>query len=181
MVLSRPAAYGVVLLSGTVGAGKTTTASALSNLERAEGRRHAVIDLDQVRLLQPAPPGDPFSHDVELANLRDLARNYRAAGAVRLILAGVVEDAREVPRYVAALGGSHPLLCRLTVDLEVVHARLRARHRDDPAALAWHLDRTVELTSILDADPFEDVRIDTTGRPPEAVARDVRRAAGWAA
>ena len=41
----------------------------------------------------PAPPDDPFAHEVELANLRDLARNYRAAGAERLILAGVVEDA----------------------------------------------------------------------------------------
>lgn len=172
--------YAAVLLSGTVGAGKTTTAHALSALEAAHGRRHAVVDLDEIRLLRPPPPDDRFAHEVELANLRDLARNFRAAGAVRLVLAGVVEDAREVPRYVEALGGGRLLLGRLAVDPAVVRDRLRSRHHDDPDALAWHLDRTVELTGILDADPFEDLRVDTTGRTPEDVALEVARAAGWA-
>ncbi|MGI3780602.1 MAG: hypothetical protein ACRYG2_07460 [Janthinobacterium lividum] len=95
---SLPEAYDAVLLTGTVGAGKTTTASALSELQWAAGRVHAVVDLDQVRLLRPPPVGDPFQHEVELANLHDLARNYRAAGATRLIVAGVVEEAGEVPR-----------------------------------------------------------------------------------
>lgn len=172
--------YDTVLLSGTVGAGKTTAAHALSELERSQVRAHAVVDLDQVRLLYPAPAGDPFSHEVELANLRDLARNYRAAGAQRLVLAGVVEDPAELPRYVDALGGKRLLLCRLTVDPEVVRERLRRRHRDEPDALVWHLARTVELTRVLDEAPFEDVRIDTTDRTPDAVARDVQRAARWA-
>lgn len=166
-------------MTGTVGAGKTTTAYALSELERAAGRVHAVVDLDQVRLLYPAPPGDPFQHEVELANLRDLARNYRAAGATRMILAGVVEEAGEVPRYVEALGGCRLLLCRLMVDPLVVEERLRRRHDDDPSALAWHLDRTVELSALLDTRAFEGLRIDTTGRSPEAVAREIQRAAGW--
>lgn len=177
--MTAPVAYDVVLLNGTVGAGKTTTARAVSDLERSAGRAHAVVDLDQVRLLYPPPPGDPFQHEVELANLRDLARNYRAAGAVRMILAGVVENTSELPRYVEALGGSRVLLCRLTVAPAVVERRLRQRHHDEPTALAWHLARTIELTSLLDEAPFEQVRIDTTDRPPEAVARDVRRAAGW--
>ena len=171
--------YAAVLLSGTVGAGRTTTAHALSALELARGRRHAVVDLDEIRLLRPPPPDDPFAHEVELANLADLALNFRAAGATHFVLAGVVEDAREVPRYAAALGGGPLLLCRLTVDPVLVRDRLRTRHRDDPDALAWHLDRTVELTGILDADPFEDLRVDTTGKAPDDVALEVARAAGW--
>lgn len=173
-----PPPYDAVLLGGTVGAGKTTTAHALSALELAQGRRHAVVDLDEIRLLRPPPPDDRFAHEVELANLRDLARNFRAAGAKRFVLAGVVEDAREVTRYTAAVGG-RLLLCRLTVDPGLVRDRLRSRHRDEPDLLAWHLDRTVELTAILDADPFEDVRVDTTGRTPADVALEVARAAGW--
>lgn len=177
---SLPQAYDVVFLNGTVGVGKTTTADALSDLERAANRVHAVVDLDQVRRLHPSPAGDPFSHEIELANLRDLARNYCATGAERLILAGVVEEADELPRYVEALQGSRLLLVRLTVDHAVAAERLRQRHGDETQGLAWHLARTVELSGTLDEAPFEDVRIDTTGRTPEAVARDVQRAAGWA-
>lgn len=172
--------YDAVLLSGTVGAGKTTTAHALSDLLSAEDVPHAVVDLDEVRLLRPPPPGDPFQHEVELANLRDLARNYRAAGATRLVVAGVVEEAAEVARYRAALAGARLLLVRLVVDLDLAAVRLRARHADEPGALAWHLDRVGELTQVLDAAPFEDARIDTTGRTPADVAVEVRRLAGWA-
>ena len=173
-------AYDVVFLTGTVGAGKTTTAYALSDLEARAGRRHAVVDLDQVRLLRPPPSDDPWQHEVELANLRDLVRNYRAAGADRIVLAGVLEDARARPRYVEAVGGGRLLVCRLTVDPDVVRARLEHRHRDEPEARAWHLDRTVALTAVLDAGAVEDVRVDTTDRSPEAVAHVVRHAAGWA-
>jgi chloramphenicol 3-O-phosphotransferase len=96
-----------------------------------------------------------------------------------MILAGVVEEEAELPRYAEALDGSRVLLCRLIVDLDVVRERLQRRHRNEPEDLAWHLDRTSELTDLLDADPFEDVRTDTTGRTPADVARAVQRAAGW--
>ena len=169
-----------VFLNGTVGAGKTTTATALSDLLQERQVPHAWVDLDQIRLLFPAPVGDPFQHEVELANLRDLARNYRAAGAGRLFVAGVLEAPGEVARYAAALGVRSLLVCRLLVDADVVRRRLAARHADDPLRLEWHLHRTVELTEVLDRAQDEHVRVDTTGRTPREVARLVERHAGWA-
>ena len=168
-----------VFLNGTVGAGKTTTAFALSDLLGAGEVPHAVVDLDQVRLLRPPPAGDPFQHEVELANLAALAANYRAAGARRLVVAGVLESADEVPRYRTALGGRSMLVCRLTVDPATARARLERRHDDDPARCAWHLSRTVELTATLDRVRLDDVEVATERRSPDEVAREVARHAGW--
>ena len=82
---SRPPPYDAVLLTGTVGAGKTTTAHALSALELAHGRRHTVVDLDEIHLLRPPPPHDRFAHEVAaysgdtlpgLLSYLDLARRH---------------------------------------------------------------------------------------------------------
>ena len=100
-----------VFLNGTVGAGKSTWA-ALSVLMTESGRHHAVIDLDHIRRAWPAPRGDRFNPELELLNLRDLVVNYRNAGIEHFILAGVVEQATEAPRYEAALKSRGPLLYR---------------------------------------------------------------------
>jgi len=63
---------------------------------------------------------------MQLRNLRPLARNYLDAGAVRIVLAGVIETQIERERHLDALGT--PLsVCRL--DLPVVRERLARRHR----------------------------------------------------
>ena len=168
----------VVFLNGTVGVGKTTTARALSRRLTAQGSRHAIIDLDQVRQLLPPAADDPFQHEVELANLHDLAKNYRRAGAARLIVAGVVEDPDEVPRYREAVGAGL-LICRIVQPAEVVERRLRRRHQEDPGDLGWHLSRHVELTAVLDRAGLDDAVVDATGLDPTGAARRVAGAAGW--
>lgn len=165
-----------IFLNGTVGAGKSTLAEAISS---AEPLVHAVIDLDGIRRLHPAPKGDRFNHELELRNLRDMAANYRSAGARRFMLAGVIEDPREVPRYVEALGSDGMLVCRLTASPEVLESRLRSRHRDDPAGLEWHLARSGELAGILERVALDDLVLDGSERSTAELAGMVREAAGW--
>lgn len=172
--------FEAVFLNGTVGSGKTTTAVALSDLLRDRQEPHGLVDLDQIRLLFPPPVGDPFQHEVELANLTAIASNYRSAGASKLIVAGVLETAREVPRYRAALGVQSLLVCRLLVDPDSARARLDRRHVDDAEGREWHLHRTVELAAVLDRAHLDDVQVDTNQYSPLEVAREVARHAGWA-
>ncbi|MFF2773041.1 hypothetical protein ACFVUP_38680, partial [Streptomyces bacillaris] len=105
---------------------------------------------DEIRRLSPSQRTDPFNHELELRNLRSVVVNYRAAGARRFILAGVIEETAEVDRYVDALDSSGMLLCRLTAEPDVLAARLESRHREDPAGREWHLARVGELSAILD-------------------------------
>jgi chloramphenicol 3-O-phosphotransferase len=168
-----------VILTGTVGAGKTTTMHAVGALLAERGIPQALVDLDAVRLLHPAGPADPFQQELALRNLGDLSRNYREAGARVVVVAAVVEHAGDLPRYADALGSRDPLLVRLAVDAEAVRARLDARHGDDAAALAWHRARAPELAAIIEAADLGGLAIDTTARTPAEVAALVADRAGW--
>ena len=166
-----------LLLNGTVGAGKTSVAAAVGDLLREREVPHAVIDLDALRQAWPAPPGDRFNTTMLLANLRAVSANVRAAGARSLVLAGVVETAADRAALTRAVGV--PLtVVRLTADLGLVRARLRARHHADPDGLRWHLDRSGELADLLAAAGVEDHVVDTTGASVPAVAARVLTLAG---
>jgi adenylylsulfate kinase len=169
-----------LLLTGTVGVGKTTTADAVADRLRELGVPHAVVDLDELRRCWPAPTGDPFHTALELTNLQAVARAYRAAGAQRLVLAGVAESRDDRDRYRAAL--QVPLqVVRLLGSATVVEPRLRARHVDDPEGLAWHLHRRGELDAVLDVADLADAAVRVDGLAPGAVADAVLRATGWIA
>ncbi|QNE34047.1 phosphotransferase-like protein [Leifsonia shinshuensis] len=161
-----------VFLNGTVGVGKTSVAGALSDLET---RPHAVIDLDEVRRFRPAPAGDPFSLELQLANVAALTANYAAAGAELVVIAGVIESRADAERFRRAVGGSATFV-RLTADAAVIEGRLRARHGDDADGLAWHLARAAELTAILDSAGPDGEVVDTSTLDAEVAARRVLRA-----
>jgi hypothetical protein len=168
-----------VFINGTVGVGKTSAGEALSALQADAGQWNAFIDVDTVRRLRPSPVGDRFQHELELQNLRDLANNYRNAGARQLILAGVIEDRVEIPRYARALRVNRMFVCRLIADASVVDARLVMRHANDPAGLEWHLHRNRELSAILDRADLDDRVVDSTNLTPTQIATTIKIAVGW--
>ncbi len=169
----------VLWLNGTVGVGKTTVAEEISIQESRLGVAHALIDADAVRGLRPAPPSDPFQLALLLENLRDLARNYRRAGAARLVLAGVIESARDADVIAGALGATRMLVVRLTAEPDVLTRRLTGRHRDDPDGLAWHLRRAPELEAVLARAHGDQVVLEASADPPPQLARRARGLAGW--
>ncbi|NJP95386.1 hypothetical protein HCN51_39135 [Nonomuraea sp. FMUSA5-5] len=161
-----------LLITGTVGSGKTSVADAVGDLLAGRQVPNAVIDVDWLRRAWPSPPSDPFHGELTLRNLRPVAANYREAGAERLVLAGVVESRAERDAYEEALGV--PLrVCRLQVELPEVRRRLEARHAFDPEGLDWHLKRSGELASILEVARVEDFVVDGSDGLPSQVATRV--------
>lgn len=158
-----------LFLNGTVGVGKSTTAEAVSVLLEERGTPHCVVDLDYIRRCWPAPLGDRFNHELELANLAALARNYDAAGARIAVLAGVIEDPEEVARYEAALGAPLTVI-RLTATEASLSHRLHSRHPSGPD-LDWHLRRAPELSGVLEQHPW--TCLDVTDLTPEQAAESV--------
>ncbi|KQO65164.1 AAA family ATPase [Curtobacterium sp. Leaf261] len=179
----------VVLLNGTVGSGKSTVADALATLAQERGVAHAVIDLDHIRRGWPSPEGDRFNSAMLLANLRDMVRNFRTAGASRFILAGVLEDPAEVRSFRSALGlGADPasdhastglLIVRLVADDATLRHRLHRRHEGQPAELGWHLHRVGELADILASAGVDDTVLEVGSASPEDLALQVWALAGW--
>jgi hypothetical protein len=168
-----------VFLNGTVGVGKSTVAEALSTLEAKSGHHHAVIDLDHISRAWPPPKDDRFNHELEMANLRDLVVNYRRAGVEHFILAGVIEEASEIPRYEAALQSSGLLLCRLEADAATLTRRLRLRHADNASELEWHLGRAGELAAILRAASIDHLVVDNSDSSITTTASILKDQAGW--
>jgi adenylylsulfate kinase len=104
--------------------------------------------------------------------------NYREAGAVQIILAGVIETQIERDRHQDAL--SVPLaMCRLRVDLPLVRARLAQRHEAESEVLQWYVARSGELDTILEAAAIEDFTVDATNLSIASTAKTVLSTVGW--
>ena len=166
-----------LLLNGTVGAGKTTTAAAVAEVLIARAVPHAVVDLDQLRRAWPAPPGDRFHSALGLRNLAAVAREYRSAGVERLVLAGVLETAGDRAGLEEALG-ERAAVCRLRVPADEVQRRLEQRS-ETAGELGWYALRAPELAAIQDAAGVDDAVVEVRGEAPDEVAAAVLRAIGW--
>ncbi|MFJ8161221.1 hypothetical protein ACIRBY_09830 [Streptomyces sp. NPDC096136] len=167
-----------LLINGTVGVGKTTVAESVGGLLTDAGLPHAVIDLDWLCQSWPATSDDPFNFRMMLRNLRSVSGNYLAAGAVRLVVAGVIEDLEGRALCGEAIGAELSV-CGLQADLPAVHQRLMRRHANEPEALRWHLARAGELAGILERAAVDDFTIDVTTRSADEAAADVIAKLGW--
>lgn len=166
--------FDTVLINGSVGTGKTTTAEVLGDEVRQCGIPGAVVDVDWLRRLWPSPAGDPFRTAVALENLQAITSNFRRAGARLIVVATVVETIDELERTRSALAARRMLHVRLTASPDAVLSRLTRRHDGDEAALRWHAQRHAELADILDQAGFtDDLLIDTTHESVADVAREI--------
>ena len=166
-----------ILLTGPVGVGKSTVAEAMGYLLLARDIPHANVDFDQLTAGPRPADDDVWGTKLGLSNLAAIWRNYQQAGARRLIIARVIESRSELDGFRRAVPGADIVVVRLRAAPGTLQARVRLRGpwRD----LEWHLARSVELGAQMDAQPFEDVLVETDDRDVTTVARDVLERTGW--
>jgi len=168
----------VLLLTGTVGSGKTTVAFEINDVLSELEIPNAAIDLDALTAQWPA--SSRWNADLMFENLALLWPNYQAHGVTHLVLAHVLEDGSELDRYRAAVPGADITIVRLVSPQSTRVERLMGRMPPGPSR-DWHLHRTGELEDILERSALEDFVVDNDDRPVGAVAMEVLQRAGWLA
>lgn len=159
-----------LLITGTVGAGKTTVGTEVALQLSQTGRPAGFIDLDALSRLWPPPPGDPFRVRLALANLSSMVGNFETAGARTLVLARAIQSQDDVAAIERAVGAPVGIV-RLVAPRPVIEDRLRKRHVGPAAVeLAWHLERAPQLDAILDRSDLRGPSVSNTGTVPETAA-----------
>ena len=119
-----------VVVSGTLGVGKTYTAAAVRDVLAARDERVAIIDLDWLCQCDPAPERDPYNDDLAFRNLAAVWPNYVAAGVEYLVLARVVANAEDRERYESTLVGAEVRVVVLETSAFVRRQRILEREQD---------------------------------------------------
>lgn len=128
----------MLLLTGTVGVGKTAVLREIGEVLRLARVSHGRIDLDWLGYGSPAPgfeadedrPLGRFGSDLVMENLAAMWPNYRARGLTNLAVARALTDpAREVVALQSAVPGSVVTICRLEADEATVAQRVEQREQ----------------------------------------------------
>jgi len=168
----------ILVLSGTVGVGKTTIGEEVYDVLSERGIPNAFFDLDALRYQWPAT--SPWNAELLVEHLTALWPNLARRDVTHLVLAGVMETPADLDRVLAALPPAAVTVVRLTAPADLRARRLRDRMQPS-AALDWHLARTVELDEILDWTSIETIEVDNGDRAPRDVAVEVLDRARWRA
>jgi hypothetical protein len=169
----------VLWITGPAGVGKSAVSWQLFTELASSGTPTAFADADQLCMCYPAPPGDPGRDRIRARNAGVVIGNYRAAGARRVIVNGVVDPSLGVQRELT--GQATVMVCRLRADPDEVARRLAGRDQRGDADPGTLMRRVREECDRMDASGFADVCVDTTGVPAAQAARLVSdRCRGWA-
>lgn len=168
----------VLLITGPVGVGKSSVLSEVEDLLQAAGMRFAAVELDALSYCHPPTPDDDrYRTKLTFRNLAAAWRNFRAAGAERLILARVLESRAELARYHRAVPGAEIVVVRLRASAPTLQRRIR--RREIGLGHAWHSRRAKELAQIMDRAQVEDILVETDGRTVNAIAREILDRTAW--
>lgn len=158
----------VLLVTGGLGAGKTSVAVELGELLAARGTSSSVIDLDQLCWTTPDPASGVGVIDVLAASLRAVLPVHEEAGVHRFVLPRLLRDAADVQAVADAVAPARVVVVLLTADARERERRLL--RRDSASTLEGHLD---DVERLLPDPATADIAVATDGRTVADVAAEV--------
>ena len=166
----------LLLITGTMGAGKSAVMGEASDLLRMRHIDHAAIDVDALGL---ASISSHNNDDLMYANLECVCRNYAHVGVRRFLLARAVEGRAELERCRRATSAETIVVCRLTAGMATLIWRVQMR--ETGILQGDFVARVEKLNAILDGANLEHFTIVNENRPVTEVAHELLIRAGWIA
>jgi len=165
----------LLIITGTMGAGKTAVLGEASDILAERQIVHAAIDLDALGLahLPSAVPSDGVMYD----NLRSICRNYVALGVQRFLVARAIEDRAQLNLCRDIIPAANSVVCRLTATVETMKRRVQLR--DLGVSEREYVVRVANLNVILDRARLENFAVTNENRSLTDVALEMLLKAGW--
>lgn len=162
----------VLIINGSVGAGKTSVADAIYKIFETTNDSCAFIDMDYLRSFYPRSASDPYGVEMGLLNLSSVSKNYIFKGITNFIIPTVVETKEEIEGHRSAVGSNARVLTvRLEASIETTHRRLESREGEN--SIEWYLNRAEELTKKLKQDSIDDIVIQTDNLSVQQIATQI--------
>jgi hypothetical protein len=169
----------LLIITGTMGAGKSAVMGEASDILARRKIVHAAIDLDALGVahLQLASASAAPSDGVMYENLRSIVRNYGALGVQRFMVARAIEDGAQLKLLRDIIPAVHVTVCRLAASLEGMKRRVELR--DSGISQRELVARVPELSAILDRARLEDFVVVNENRTLSDAALEMLEKAGW--
>ena len=165
----------MLIITGSMGAGKTSVLAEASDILALRKIAHAAIDLDTLAIAHL--PSAPSTDGVMYRNLQSVCQNYAALGVTRLLLASAVEDRAQLELCRSAVSAQNTAICRLAASLGQM--RQRVKMRETGMLQQQFVDRVAILDAILDRATLEDFTVVNENRSLTEVTQEMLVKAGW--
>jgi hypothetical protein len=165
----------LLIITGSMGAGKTSVLAEASDILALRHVVHAAIDLDALGLAHL--PSAAVNDGAMYRNLESVCRNYAAIGVTRILLARAMEDRAELELCRSVVTAANTQVCRLTASMATMQQRVKIR--ESGVLQREYVDRVAILDTILDRAQLEDFAVINEDRSISEVAQEMLSKAGW--
>jgi dephospho-CoA kinase len=168
----------VVVVTGTIGVGKSAIAMTMSEVLHDRRIRHALIEIDSLGEVYPAPyPEDPYSTRFAMKNLAAIWPHYLEVRITKAIVTMTLEKRDELAALVSALDSADVTVVRLEASAETRADRIRSRELGN--LLEPFLQKTSPLAEQMQRLGIGDLVVNNDNRSPQEVAGEVLKSIGW--
>jgi hypothetical protein len=165
----------LLIITGSMGSGKTTVLYEASDILAARDVPHASIDLDALGMAHLPP--SVRDKGLLYRSLRSLWENYAHVGLRRLLLARAIENRAELECCREAVSATKVVICRLTASMKTMQERIQSR--ETGILRDRYVARVAELNAILDHAHLEDFSLLNENRSVTEIANEILVRARW--